>query len=70
MTTTFHHRLMTALDNAQKGGAHLLPLHVSIRRALRESNMSGKAIATVEELKARVGKFAPYHVEEAAKFAA
>lgn len=70
MTTTFHHRLTAALDASQMDGAHLLPLHGAIRRALRESNMAGKAIASAEELAERVGKFAPWLKEEAARFAA
>lgn len=70
MPTTFHHRLMTALDNAQKSGAHLLPLHGAIRRALREANMGGAAITSPEALKARVLCFAPHLAEEARRFAA
>lgn len=66
----FHHRLMTALDNAQKGGAHLLPLHGAIRQALRVSNMHGRCIASPEELGDAVRAFAPWFAEEAARFAA
>lgn len=48
--TTFHHRLMTALDNAQKSGAHMTPLHRKLRTALREANMKGKVYTSAEEL--------------------
>jgi hypothetical protein len=37
----FHHKALAALDRAQMGGAHALPLHVAMRRALRAANMRG-----------------------------
>ncbi len=47
---TFHHLMMQRLDEAQKAGAVLTPLHAAIRRALREKNMKGQTFNSVEEL--------------------
>jgi hypothetical protein len=47
---TFHLRVMSALDTAQMSGAHLLPIHGALRRAMRQANMSGRAFASAEDL--------------------
>jgi len=54
---TFHHLMMTRLDEAQKAGATLTPMHAAIRRALREANMKGRVFTDAAELAAAVAKF-------------
>lgn len=56
---TFHHEMMARLDEAQKSGKTLGPLHAAIRRAFREANMRGRAISTPEELAAAIRAFTP-----------
>lgn len=67
---TFHHRLMALLDEAQKSGATVSPLHAAIRRALREANMKGRQFSSVEDLAHAVAKFSPARRAEVLKVAA
>jgi hypothetical protein len=55
----FHQTMMARLDDAQKSGAVLSPMHSAIRRALREANMQGRQFHTPDELALTVARYWP-----------
>lgn len=47
---SFHHRMMTRLDEIQKAGRWIEARHAPMRQALRKANMRGAQITSPEQL--------------------